>query len=179
MDNMFERLIQLYEDFCWWQIKDENLKESFKKQLIKETGPESDLFSIMDNLVAVAKSDRQDDVLFSDGDNYFVVHLTYNTNNSSGFVEAVIWGKTGEVGDSAESPSKIPTLNPSTGLVKFHSLEVSNTINGNINSANLINVTPLTPAEEATYYLTGPTSLEDDKKNLYTYRSASIRTQEY
>jgi len=82
---MFERLNQLYEDFCWWQIRNEKLKESLKKQLIKETGPESDLFSIKDNLVAVAKSDRQDDVLFSDGDNYYVVHLTYNTNNSSGY----------------------------------------------------------------------------------------------
>ena len=72
-------------DFCWWQIRDENLKESLKKQLIKETGPESDLFLIKDNLVAVAKSDRQDDVLFSDGDNYYVVHLTYNTNKSGGY----------------------------------------------------------------------------------------------
>ena len=85
MDNMFEKLNQLYEYFCWWQIRDENLKESLKKQLIKETGPESNLYSIRDNLIAVAKSDRQDDVLFSDGDNYYVVHLTYNSNKSSGY----------------------------------------------------------------------------------------------
>lgn len=81
---MFERLDQQYEDFCWWQIKDENLKESLKKQMLKEVGPTSDLFLIKDNLVAVAKSDRHDDVLFSDGGNYYVVHLIYDTQNSSG-----------------------------------------------------------------------------------------------
>lgn len=81
---MFERLDQQYEDFCWWQIKDESLKESLKKQMLKEVGPTSDLYIIKDNLVAVAKSDRQDDVLFSDGENYYVVHLTYSSQIFSG-----------------------------------------------------------------------------------------------
>ena len=80
---MFEKLNQLYEDFCWWEIEDEHLKESLKMQMIQEVGTTSDLYKIKNNLVAVAKSDRQDDVLFSEGDNFYVVHLTYNNNNSS------------------------------------------------------------------------------------------------
>ena len=76
---MLESLNQQYEDFCWWQIEDERLKESLKKQMIKEVGTQSDLFLIKDNLVAVAKSERQDDVLFSDGDNYYVIHLAYSS----------------------------------------------------------------------------------------------------
>lgn len=81
---MFECLNQKYEDFCWWQINDETLKDSLKKQMFKEVGPTSDLFLIKDNLIAVAKSDRQDDVLFSDGDYYYVVHLTYSSHILSG-----------------------------------------------------------------------------------------------
>ena len=79
---MFEKLNQLYEDFCWWEIEDEHLKESLKMQMIQEVGTTSDLYKIKNNLVAVAKSDRQDDVLFSDGDNFYVVHLTYSNNSS-------------------------------------------------------------------------------------------------
>ena len=78
---MFEKLNQLYEDFCWWEIEDEHLKESLKMQMIQEVGTTSDLYKIKNNLVAVAKSDRQDDVLFSDGDNFYVVHLTYSNNS--------------------------------------------------------------------------------------------------
>lgn len=83
---MFEKLNLLYDDLCWWEIEDEHLKELLKMQVIQEIGISSDLFLIKNNLVAIAKSDRQDDVLFSDGENYYVVHLTYNTNNSSKYL---------------------------------------------------------------------------------------------
>ena len=55
---MFEKLNQLYEDFCWWEIEDEHLKESLKMQMIQEVGTTSDLYKIKNNLVAAAKSDR-------------------------------------------------------------------------------------------------------------------------
>ena len=76
---MFESLDRQYEDFCWWQIDDQELKESLKKQMLKEVGPSCDLFPLKEKLTAVAKSDRQDDVLFTDGENYYVIHLTYSS----------------------------------------------------------------------------------------------------
>ena len=32
---MFESLNQRYEDFCWWQIEDDHMKESLRQQLLK------------------------------------------------------------------------------------------------------------------------------------------------
>lgn len=81
---MFESLKYKYDDFCWWQIEDEHIKESLKKQMLNEVGKTSELFLIKNDLVVVAKSDRKDDVLFSDGDSFYVIHLTYNTHNYSG-----------------------------------------------------------------------------------------------
>lgn len=81
---MFESLNQRYEDFCWWQIEDDHLKESLRQQLLNEIGSSSDLFLIKDNLVAVAKSDRQDDVLFSDGNVFYVVHLSWSDHHFDG-----------------------------------------------------------------------------------------------
>ena len=81
---MFESLNQRYEDFCWWQIEDDHLKESLRQQLLKEIGSSSDLFLIKDKLVAVAKSDRQDDVLFSDGNVFYVVHLSWSDYHFDG-----------------------------------------------------------------------------------------------
>ncbi len=64
-----------YEDFCW-TIPDVELKLGYEMELQKEITQEHALYSKIEKLETVAYSERADDVIFSDGHNCFLVHLT-------------------------------------------------------------------------------------------------------
>ncbi|MBP5310639.1 MAG: hypothetical protein J6Z05_08595 [Lachnospiraceae bacterium] len=81
---MFEEFDAKYKDFCWYEITNEQTKNNLEKQAKQEIWPSSPLYAIVDKLEAVAKSERQDDVLFFDGSKYYVIHLAWNKGNSSG-----------------------------------------------------------------------------------------------
>ena len=61
------------EEFNWFEPLN---KESFEIELLKELVPTHLLFGI--SLKAVAKNDRNDDVLFYDGVDFYLIHLTWN-----------------------------------------------------------------------------------------------------
>ena len=61
---MFEEFDSKYKDFCWYEITNEQSKNNLEKQAKQEIWPSSPLYAIIDKLEAVAKSERQDDVLF-------------------------------------------------------------------------------------------------------------------
>ncbi|MBP3809862.1 MAG: hypothetical protein ILA15_03945 [Clostridiales bacterium] len=81
---MFEEFNAKYEDFCWYEITNELSKNNIEKQTKQEIWPSSPLYAIIDKLEAVAKSERQDDVLFFDGSKYYVIHLAWNKGNGCG-----------------------------------------------------------------------------------------------
>ncbi len=76
---MLEKLREKYgEDFSWYEFTGNNLrKQIFENRLRAELTPEHSLFEKFKDLVAVAKSERNDDVLFWDGVDYYIVHLTW------------------------------------------------------------------------------------------------------
>ena len=74
---MFEDFEAKYDDFCWYEITGEQSKTNLEEQAKREIGSSSPLYAIKDRLKAVAKSERQDDVLFFDGEKYYVIHLTW------------------------------------------------------------------------------------------------------
>ena len=77
---MFEEFNAKYEDFCWYEITNELSKNNIEKQAKQEIWPSSPLYAIIDKLEAVAKSERQDDVLFFDGSKY----LAWNKGSGCG-----------------------------------------------------------------------------------------------
>lgn len=79
---MFEEFEAKYDDFCWCEITGDQSQTIFEEQAKKEIGPLSPLYEIKDKLKAVAKSERQDDVLFFDGEKYYVIHLTWTKNGN-------------------------------------------------------------------------------------------------
>ncbi len=74
---MFEEFEAKYDDFCWYEITGEQSKTIFEEQAKREIGPSSPLYAIKVRLKAVAKSERQDDVLFFYGEKYYVIHLSW------------------------------------------------------------------------------------------------------
>ena len=86
---MFEEFDAKYKDFCWYEITNEQSKNNLEKQAKQEIWPSSPLYAIVDKLEAVAKSERQDDVLLFDGSKYYVIHLAWNKENEySGIKES-------------------------------------------------------------------------------------------
>ncbi len=81
---MLEKLREKYgEDFSWYEFTGNNLrKQIFENRLRTELTPEHSLFEKGKDLVAVAKSERNDDVLFWDGVDYYIVHLTWGKGNA-------------------------------------------------------------------------------------------------
>lgn len=71
------------EDFSWYEFTGNNLrKQIFENRLRTELTPAHSLFEKGKDLVAVAKSERNDDVLFWDGVDYYIVHLTWGKGNA-------------------------------------------------------------------------------------------------
>lgn len=69
-------LSEEYEDFCWWVPDDAlPLGEELRRELPVGHPLEGR------ELVALARSERRDDVLFHDGEDYLVVHLTWSSRN--------------------------------------------------------------------------------------------------
>ena len=75
---MFEELDAKYDDFCWFEIQDEYSKTNLEKQAKLEISDLCPLYEFKDKLVCVAKSERQDDVLFYYNEKYYVIHLSWN-----------------------------------------------------------------------------------------------------
>ena len=80
---MFKELILKYSDFCWFEVTDKRLRTTLEDQADKEIRYGSPLYSIKRKLKALAKSGRQDDVLFSDGEKFYVIHLAWNNGTGS------------------------------------------------------------------------------------------------
>ena len=80
---MFEEFDSKYDDFCWFEIKDEHLKSNLEKQAKLEISHSSPLFELKDKLAAIAKSARQDDVLYYDSEKYYVIHLAWNNGGNN------------------------------------------------------------------------------------------------
>ena len=82
---MLERLIEKYgEDFLWFELANNvKLKQFLEKRLITELVPEHDLFNKGKNYIAIAKNEGNDDVLFREGQEYYIVHLTWSTGSAN------------------------------------------------------------------------------------------------
>ena len=76
VERAIAELQEEYEDFCWWTPDD-------LYELGKELRRELPVGHPLEDreLVALAKSERRDDVLFHDGQDYILVHLTWSAHN--------------------------------------------------------------------------------------------------
>lgn len=81
---MLEKLREKYgDDFSWYELTvDDVQKQTLEERLILELTPAHDLFEKGKDLVAVAKSERNDDVLFWAGKDYYIIHLTWGTGSA-------------------------------------------------------------------------------------------------
>lgn len=76
VERAVAKLSEEYEDFCWWVPDDlYELGEELRREL-----PAGHPLGGRE-LVALARSERRDDVLFHDGQDYVLVHLTWSTHN--------------------------------------------------------------------------------------------------
>ena len=65
-----------------WMEAEGRIKESLEKQARYEISEAHELFLIKDKLVAVAKCEANDDVLFFCDDKYYLIHLTWGEGSS-------------------------------------------------------------------------------------------------
>ncbi len=81
---MLQSLIEKYgEDFSWFELSSDSAqKKTFEERLQTEITPLHPLYGLTKNFTAVAKSQRNDDVLFFDGKIYYIVHLTWSDGNA-------------------------------------------------------------------------------------------------
>lgn len=76
VDRAIAVLEEEFEDFCWWVPDDlYALGEELQREL--PVGHPLEGWE----LVALARSERRDDVLFHDGQDYILVHLTWSAHN--------------------------------------------------------------------------------------------------
>lgn len=81
---MLYKLIEKYgDDFSWFEFPfDSTQKKAFEERLQVEITPEHPLYGLSKKFTAVAKSERNDDVLYFDGTSYYIVHLTWSPGNA-------------------------------------------------------------------------------------------------
>ena len=80
VDRAIAELAEEFEDFCWWVPDDLfELGEELRREL-----PAGHPLEGRD-LAALARSERRDDVLFHDGQDYVLVHLTWSAHNTLPF----------------------------------------------------------------------------------------------
>ena len=80
VERAVAELSEEFEDFCWWVPDDlYELGEELRREL-----PAGHLLESQ-NLAALARSERGDDVLFHDGQDYVLVHLTWSAQNTLPF----------------------------------------------------------------------------------------------
>ncbi len=68
------------ENSVWWYMPDD-LAGAYSDELKKEVGPQHPLFHSLNDLIAIAKCDANDDVLVAnvvDGSCFYLVHLTWS-----------------------------------------------------------------------------------------------------
>ena len=80
VERAIAELADEFEDFCWWVPDDlYELGEELRREL-----PAGHPLEGLD-LAALARSERRDDVLFHDGQDYILVHLTWSAHNALPF----------------------------------------------------------------------------------------------
>ena len=80
VERAIAELSEEFEDFCWWVPDDLfELGEELRREL-----PAGHPLEGRD-LAALARSERRDDVLFHDGQDYVLVHLTWSAQNTLPF----------------------------------------------------------------------------------------------
>ena len=80
VERAVAELSEEFEDFCWWVPDDlYELGEELRREL-----PAGHPLEGRD-LAALARSERRDDVLFHDGQDYVLVHLTWSAQNALPF----------------------------------------------------------------------------------------------
>lgn len=81
---MIEKLREKYgTDFVWYELIGNDVqRQALEERLKLELTPAHSLFEKGKDLVAVAKSERNDDVLFWDGKSYYIAHLTWGIGNA-------------------------------------------------------------------------------------------------
>ena len=80
VERAVAELSEEFEDFCWWVPDDlYELGEELRREL-----PAGHPLEGRD-LAALARSERRDDVLFHDGQDYVLVHLTWSAQNTLPF----------------------------------------------------------------------------------------------
>lgn len=98
---MLENLIDRYgEDFNWFETDkiDKRFGEAFVKEAYKEISPKHPLYRV--KLVAIAKCESNDDVLFkTDKGQYVIIHLTYTEVNTDQYPRFIVFS----TGDEALS----------------------------------------------------------------------------
>ena len=76
VERAIAELSEEFEDFCWWVPDDlYELGEELRRELPAGQPLEGR------GLAALARSERRDDVLFHDGRDYILAHLTWSTRN--------------------------------------------------------------------------------------------------
>ena len=76
VERAVAELAEEFEDFCWWVPDDlYELGEELRREL-----PTGHPLGGRE-LVALARSERRDDVLFHDGQSYILAHLTWSAHN--------------------------------------------------------------------------------------------------
>lgn len=80
----FNRLAEKYgDDFSWLKFPvDGAQKSAFEERLQAEITSKHPLYGLSKKFTAVAKSERNDDVLYFDGVSYYIVHLTWSSGNA-------------------------------------------------------------------------------------------------
>ena len=80
VERAIAELSEEFEDFCWWVPDDLfELGEELRREL-----PAGHPLEGRD-LAALARSERRDDVLFHDGQDYVLTHLTWSAQNAPPF----------------------------------------------------------------------------------------------
>ena len=81
--KMLKSLIEKYgDDFSWFELPlVSTQKRALEERLQIEITPEHPLYGLSKMFTAVAKSERNDDVLYFDGKSYYIVHLTWSNGN--------------------------------------------------------------------------------------------------
>lgn len=107
IEEIFDKLFEKHGDeFNWRMIPLAKSQDTFVDELKRELGEENELFH--NRVYSVAKCDSNDDVLFlirngSAGELWRIYHLTYTSNNSSGFPRYEEFTSVNAVGDFIEN----------------------------------------------------------------------------
>lgn len=107
LQEIFDYLFEKHgEEFNWHMISHTKLQDTFVDELKRELGEENDIFC--NKIYSLAKCDSNDDVLFlicNDrvGELWRIYHLTYTSDNLSGFPQYEEFTRINDVGEFIEN----------------------------------------------------------------------------